>query len=283
MMQAPPSTEELRASGKNVYFFSALAFAVEAFGIALKGSSGLPLDFPAGFAISGALGLVLIAITIPLSVQLVRQVFVGIDAHLLADLQLEEDAAKLRAELLAMPTYAPNVKHSSDERSFLLDWNPKVINISGWISFAIEAVLPLFVSLFVIAYCSSSISSVLYGQHTKGEVSEICEIQAAFLSGLEQDGGEEMTALRSEFTTEEPESLERRVNPDGSVGGYVSSLATVSKSAIVPFSSMICRGAVLSNGQVVSENVYIDADNVEKPSIVTRIGDVRVTPNTPSP
>ncbi|MEL6654163.1 MAG: hypothetical protein AAFQ87_25500 [Bacteroidota bacterium] len=278
MMQAPPSTPELRSSGKNVYFFAALAFAVEAFGIALKGSSGLPLDFPEGFAISGALGLILIAISVPLFVQLIRQLFVGIDAHLLAGLKLEQDADKIRNELLKMAKYKPSVKAGSDSNSFLLDWNPTVINIFGWASFVIEAVLPLIVSISVIIYCSSSISSVLSEQHTEREVTEICEIQAAFLSGLESNGGEEMTALKSEFTAEE-ETLERRINPDGSVGGYVSSLATVPKSVIVPFSSMICRGAVLSEGQTISDGVYIDADNIEKPSIVTRIGEIEVIPN----
>ena len=266
--------------GRNVYFFAALAAGVEVYDVTLKTTSSFPLEFPAGFPISGALALILVALCMPLAVHLVRELFIGIDGDLLESIKLDQEASQLRQQLKDSTSFKGSV-NASTRKGWLLSNNPQIINGFGWIAFFIEAILPLICGIIVIIYCFSSICGVLSYQGTPKEEIEWCDVQTAFLSGFEGAGGNDMTNQTIRLEDDAEEALERRVNPDGSMGGYVSSLATVPATAVVPFSSMICRGAVLQENQVVSENVYIDGDNVEKPSKVTRMGKITVTPNGP--
>lgn len=275
-MLAPEANAELRSLGRNAYFFSALAFSVEAYGVTLKSSAGMPVEFPTGFEIAGALALILCGITISLAVGVLRTFFLSLDAHVLQRISDSKAMVELRDQILQA---VPN--RTAAERpkgSWFLSNNPQIINLSSWIAFFLDAILPLILSTATVIYCFSAIISILsFGVGDRKET-EYCVMAAAFLSGYHQERIENMSNNSASFSKASDERLDRHTNPDGSVGGYVSSKATVPASVTVPFSSMVCAGAVLSENQVVSENAFIDADGRERPSVVTRIGEVTFEP-----
>jgi hypothetical protein len=130
---------EARHIGRMIYLLAAITIGLEGFGITLASTDAFPVQFPKGFPVAGMID------------ELADHLHAG--AVALHNASLLED---ITAEDLAK--YPPDFENRL--RAGLIDTAPRLRRTLGYTTYVIDVVLPLALSVMVVAMSRSAIAEL---------------------------------------------------------------------------------------------------------------------------